>query len=86
MLELKPETEALALRLAEAGQQSVDETIRDALEARKETLAQRSTVVAAPETVAARLAAIDSIIARVKRLPDLDPRSAQEIVDDVNEI
>lgn len=86
MLDLKPETEALALRLAEANQQSVDETIREALEARKVTLKSLATVNASQGTVAARIAAIDAIVARVKTLPVLDSRSTQEIVDDLNEI
>ena len=86
MLDLKPETEALALRLAEANQQSVDGTIREALEARKVTLKSLATVNASQGTVAARIAAIDAIVARVKTLPVLDSRSTQEIVDDLNEI
>lgn len=86
MLDLKPETEALALRLAEANQQSVDEIIREALEVRKVTLKSLATVNASQGTVAARIAAIDAIVARVKTLPVLDSRSTQEIVDDLNEI
>ena len=85
MLDLKPETEALALRLAEASKQSVDETVREALEARKGTVAP-SAIDRSQAAIDTRIATIDSIVARVKALPDLDPRSTQEIVDDLNEI
>lgn len=88
MLELSPETEALARRLGEARGLSVDAAVRDALE----TSERSAPAVAKPEknmssdAIAARIAAMDKIVAEIKALPILDPRPIQEIIDDINEI
>src|SRR4051794_19009292 len=87
MIDLSQETEALARRLAAAQNVTVDDAIRQALEARA-----RVTGVAAepdrpagqsPEAVAAKRARIDQILREIAALPILDPRSPREIMDDL---
>ncbi len=90
MIQLSQETEALAQRLAAAQQLSVDDAIRQALEARA-----RGAGLAAvpepekprdnsPEAIAARRAALQRFAAEIAQLPVLDPRPVEEIVDDIN--
>jgi antitoxin VapB len=90
MIELSQETEALAQRLAAAQRLSVDDAIRLALEERA-----RSAGLAlapkpgkprdrSPEAIAARWERIHSLAAEIAAMPVLDPRSIEEIVDDIN--
>ena len=88
MLQLSQETEALARRLAADQRLSVDDAIRLALEkcargaglAPEPALAQGRT----PADIAARRAHLERFAAEIAALPVLDPRSLEEIVDDVN--
>lgn len=90
MLQLSQATEALAKRLAAAQSLSVDEAVRLALE----NSARSAGIVpdpgfprdASPKAAAARRARLDRLVAEIGALPDLDPRSTEEIVDDLNAI
>ncbi len=90
MIQLSQETEALAQRLAAAQQLSVDDAIRQALEARARGAGLAAVPAPeqprdnSPEAIAARRAALQRFAATVSALPDLDPRSVEEIVDDIN--
>jgi antitoxin VapB len=90
MIELSQETEALAQRLAAAQRLSVDEAIRLALEERARAtglaLAPKSVKPRdnSPEAIAARRAALQRFAAEIAAMPVLDPRSVEEIVDDIN--
>jgi antitoxin VapB len=88
MLDLSQETEALARRLAVAQRLSVDDAIRVALEerARSTGLAEetREPQGRSPAEIAARREQIDHLVAEINALPVLDPRSTEEIVDDIN--
>ena len=86
MLDLSPETEDLARRLAHTSKQSVDQTVRDALHVRELTVLKRRRKDMSFEAIAARIATTDKIVAEVAMLPILDPRPVHEIVDDINEI
>jgi antitoxin VapB len=90
MINLSEETEALARRLAAAQHVSIDDAIRQALEACahaagvalvEEPARQRDR---SPETVAARRARIDQIVREIAAMPILDRRSPHEIMDDIN--
>ncbi len=90
MISLSQETEALAQRIAQAKRVAVDVAIRGALEhaARAEGISleaprPRDT---SSEAVAARIARIDEIVREVASLPVLDPRTTQEIIDELNEL
>ena len=88
MIDISPETEALAQRLALAQGVPVEEAIRSALEdkisagglARKEGLRRDTT----PEAVATRRERTNRFVAELARMPILDPRSLNEILDDLN--
>ncbi len=90
MIQLSQETEALAQRLAAAQRLSVEDAIRQALEER----ARRQGIALAPELrklggrspaeVAARWERIHSLAAEISAMPVLDPRSVEEIVNDIN--
>ena len=87
MLHLSPETEFLAQRLAEAQQVTPEDAIRMALEqrAREQGLlgdGRRREVDA--NTFAARQALTDAFVAKIASMPDLDPRSPREIMDDID--
>jgi antitoxin VapB len=90
MIQLSQETEALAKRLAAAQRLSVDDTIRQALEARARgagavlALVPETPRDRSPEAIAARRAALEGFAAEIAALPVLDPRSVEEIVDDIN--
>lgn len=84
MLDLAPETEALARNLAEARRVSVDEAVRGALEANSRLLHHATASSMSPEDLARRKARIDEIVAEMAALPDLDKRSTKEITDDLN--
>jgi hypothetical protein len=88
MIHLSQETEALALRLAAAQRVSVEDAIRQALEARArvagimpEPQKRRDQSAAA---IAARQASVRRIVEEVAALPVLDTRSAPEIIDELN--
>ncbi len=88
MIALSKDSEALARRLAEAKHLPVQDVIKQALEAS----ARSAGVSREPfepsrlaETTAARKASIARIVAQVKALPILDPRSPQEIMDELDE-
>lgn len=82
--------EALAQRIALAKGVAVDDAIHGALEntARAEgiTLETRRPRDQSAEAVAARRARIDEIVREVAALPVLDPRSTQELIDELNEL
>ncbi len=88
MLDLSQETEALARRLAAVQRLSVDDAIRVALEerARSTGLAEepREPEGRSPAEIAARWERINRLVAEINALPVLDPRSTEEIVDDIN--
>ncbi len=90
MITLSRETEVLAERLAAARQVSVDEAVRQALEASARAAgvspAQRSAHALSDAEIAAKKARIDQLVAEIAALPILDPRSPQEIMDDINEL
>lgn len=74
--------------MAAAQSLSVEDAVRQALEERA-----RAVGVApepprpkdrSPETVAARRAKADRIVAEIAAMPVLDPRSPREIIDDLN--
>ncbi len=90
MIRLSPQTEALAARLAAAQHLSVEDAIRLALEekARENGLLpeppkQRDM---SPAAIAARREALDRISAEIAAMPILDPRSPQEIADDLDSL
>jgi len=90
MIPLSPESEALANRLAAAQSVSVEDAIRLALEEK----ARAAGVILdahrrrdqSPATVAARQAKVNRIVAEIAAMPVLDPRSPNEIMDDLNAI
>lgn len=87
MLDLSPETEALALSLAGARRVSVDAAVRGALEA--QAGASGSNIRIADVTTAIDLATRRELALRrtaeeIGKLPDLDPRSVREITDDLD--
>jgi antitoxin VapB len=90
MINLPPETEALAQRLALAKHLSVEEVIRLALEEKvraegvtRETGRPRDL---SPEAVAARRARTDRLVAALAAMPVLDRRSPRDIMDDLNAV
>jgi antitoxin VapB len=88
MINLSPETVALAQRLGAAQGLSTEDAIKQAIE----QCAREAGVVAEPErrrdlsaeAVAARKARIDRIVDEIATMPVLDPRSPREIMDDLN--
>ena len=90
MINLSQETVALARRLADAQHLSIDDVVRQALEARARDAGiahpGRQTRDRSPEAVAARRARIDRVTRDIAALPVLDRRSAREIMDDINAV
>jgi hypothetical protein len=90
MINLPPETEALAQRLALANGLSVEQVIRLALEEkiRSEGMTSESAQPRdpSPEAVAARRARTDKLVAALAAMPVLDHRSARDIMDDLNAV
>ena len=88
MIHLSRETEALAQRLAAAQRVSVEDAIKQALEAR----ARVAGILPEPQKrrdqsaagIAARRASVSKIVEEVAALPILDRRSAREIIDELN--
>lgn len=88
MINLSQETEALARRLAAAQNVTIEDAIRQALEAHAaaggaipEASQPRDQ---SPEAVAARRARMDRIVREIAAMPILDWRSPREILDDLN--
>ena len=83
MINLSHETEALAKRLAEAQRLSVEDAIRRALEQQAFT----AGLVAETMRPVRRRMSIEEMLAvgdKIAAMPLLDPRSPQEIMDDLN--
>lgn len=80
MINLSQETEALAQRLAAAQRLSVEAAIRQAL------LTQARTTGIEPEKSRRRMSVEQMLAlgAEIAALPVLDPRSPNEIMDDLN--
>lgn len=90
MINLSRETEALAERLAAAQHLSVENAIKLALEEKA-----RATGILAeppkgrdmsPAAITARREALERIGAEIAAMPILDPRSPQEIMDDLDSL
>jgi antitoxin VapB len=82
MINLSPEVEALAKRLAAAQSVSVEEAIRQALEERA-----RATGIAREALPPRRRLSVDGMLAvgaQIAAMPVLDPRSPREIMDDIH--
>jgi hypothetical protein len=88
MIDLSPETETLARRLADAQRVTIDAAVRQALEARAQAagieLRPGRPHDRSPDAVAARRARVDAIVREIAGMPVLDKRPVQEIVDDIN--
>jgi len=88
MINLSPQIEALAQRLADAQSVTFQEAIRQALEAR----ARAAGIMPepgrprdrSPEAVTVRRVSIDQIVREIAAVPILDRRSPREIMDDLN--
>jgi antitoxin component of RelBE/YafQ-DinJ toxin-antitoxin module len=91
MIHLSHQTEALAQRLAEAQNVTVDTVVRTALQAQAEAAGlllddTHPARDASPEAIAARRMRIDQVVRDIAAMPILDRRSAREIVDDLNDV
>jgi antitoxin VapB len=82
MITLSRETEVLAERLAAARRVSVDEAVRQALEA----FARAAGVSPAQRRRRMTVEQMQALGAEIAALPILDPRSPQEIMHDINEL
>jgi antitoxin VapB len=82
MITLSQETEALAKRLADAQHLSVEDAVRQALEEK----ARAAGVVPESASPRRRMSVEDMLAvgAEIAAMPLLDPRSPQEIMDDLN--
>ncbi|MGO9543336.1 MAG: type II toxin-antitoxin system VapB family antitoxin [Rhodomicrobium sp.] len=81
MIHLSQETEALAARLAAAQRVSVEEAIRQALEAQARVAGIQPEVCRRRRMTAEQMAALGAEIAA---LPILDTRSPNEIMEDLS--
>ena len=88
MINLSPETEALAQRLAVAHHLSVEQAIRLALEEKARTEGIASEPLRPRErsldAIDARRARTDKFVAELAAMPIFDSRSPREIMDDLN--
>jgi antitoxin VapB len=86
MIDLSRETEALAKRLAAARSVSVDDAIRQALQAMaSEAGASRErSRDRSPAAVAASVAEVERIVAELSAMPLLDRRDPHVIADDLD--
>lgn len=90
LINLSQETEALAQRLAAAQSITIEDAIRQALEARARAagvmpgLGQQRDQ--SPGAVSARRARIDEIVREIATMSILDRRSPREIMDDLNAV
>lgn len=88
MIDLSPETELLARRVAAAQHVTIDDAVREALEAIAHTVGvavsrPRDT---SPEPIAMRRERAARYVEEIAAMPILDKRPIQEIVDDLNDI
>ncbi len=83
MISLSAETEALAKRLAEAQHLTVDDIVRQALEEKARTTGIEPMVHARRRMSLEEMLAVG---AEITAMPLLDPRSPDEIMDDLNAI
>jgi antitoxin VapB len=88
MISLSKESEALARRLANAQSVTVEDAVRQALEARARAAGLLPEPGRprdlSPEAVAVRRARLDRIVDKIAALPVLDARSPREIMNDLN--
>ena len=89
MISLSDETEVLARRLADVQHITVEDAVRQALEARAHSagllLEPSRPRDLSPEAAAARRAGLARIVREIAAMPVLDARSPQEIMDDLND-
>jgi antitoxin VapB len=85
---LSPETAALAERLAVKEGVSVEEAITQAIErcALAAGVLEPPKRDTSPEAIAARIALMEQIADEIASMPIRDPRSPQEIMDELNEL
>jgi antitoxin VapB len=90
MISLSDETEALARRLADAQSVTVEDAVRQALEARARAAGLLPEAGQphdqTPEAVATKRAHLDRIVREIVAMPVLDARSPREIMDDLNAV
>lgn len=88
MVNLSPETIALAERLAALQGVSVEEAITEAIEQRAFATGVIETPKrdTSPEAIAARISLMEQIADEIAAMPVRDPRSPQEIMDELNEL
>jgi antitoxin VapB len=88
MVNLSPESLALAERLAAVLGISVEEAITQAIEqcALATGVIEPPKRDTSPEAIAARIALMEQIADEIAAMPVLDPRSPQEIMDELNEL
>jgi len=88
VIHLSQETLVLAQRLAAARGISLEGAVKLAVEqsAREAGLASQPPKPRdlSPEAVAARKAKLEAFAEKIAKMPVLDPRSAREIMDDIN--
>ena len=89
MINLSDETEVLARRLAEVQHVTVEDAVRQALEARAHAagvlLEPGRPRDPSPESAAARRIGLARIVREIAAMPVLDTRSPQEIMGDLND-
>jgi antitoxin VapB len=90
MIDLSQETEALARRLADAQSITIEDAIRQALEARARATGVMPVLGQQRDqshgAVSARRARMNEIVREIATMPILDPRSPREIMDDLNAV
>ncbi len=90
MLDLSPEIEALARRLADAQKISVEAAVKQALEACASSVGivpeTRHSRERSPATAAARRERIERMVRDIAAMPVLDQRTPREIMDDLNDL
>ncbi len=84
MIHLSAHTEALAKRLADAQNVTVEEAIRLALEERARAAGVADEPISAKKRL--RVESMLAIGAEIAAMPILDPRSPQEIMDDLDSL
>ena len=88
MLDLSPETEALAISLAGARRITVDAVVREALVAQSSPSdgGSNGSSMATGDLATRRYDALRRHADAIAKLPDLDTRSAKAIMDDLNSL
>lgn len=84
MLDLTPETEALARRIAVEKPLSVEVVVRGALEAREGLPAKSKPKDMFSDAVTLRKPQIERIVEDIAALPILDDRPLADLIDDLN--